>query len=533
MPTETEFLSLQKAAIDALVASLTQRIGLDLTYRPEVAFTTDLRDAVAKAVQDFRDRRSDIAGTARTAGSQPAAGSPSNPIRAEGAYLNAIRSPLVTVQSSLATRLGGDMTNRTEDQYLASIISSLNSANASLNTRLVELGTSGYSGSISYADPGVTHAPGTEPAATTWLDRVGVFSPFSAYATKLPAYEQWKGRRTSPISDNCHEGFAKDTVLADGTKITPGSDWDGPLGIVHNVQTAAWSYGGIERDWIFAIVFVPKSCMDDPERFDRVLRGDFDAAYRSMAQALVPAIDRRFPSGFVAKLLLRIWEINGKWMAGWGGPDTDPIMQMKCRAAQNYFIRFFKAIDPRFEFDWCPTVGKQSGTSTWNVMPDPTLLVSLGTDVYDEAWSTAHRVSDTMTTAQKEAIWTARFNTTLRDGVFGLTTFARVAARFGLKRTFAEFGCRNQPTGMDQGPNGGDNYIFIRLMAEHFRALDRGDFPGTSFGSACYFERADARSALSRGNAVTPATNPPTYQPTEFPLAAEEFLRQFGPNAAP
>lgn len=523
--TENEFLLSQKGILDLLVAELSERIGLDLTYRTELTFTTELRDAVAKMVQNFRDRRSDIAGTPRTAGSQPTAGTPSNPIRNEGAYLTAIRSSLTTIQSSLATRLAGDNTNRTEDQYLAALITSLNSANGSLNTRLVELATAGYAGSISYTAAGVKHVPGTEPK---WLDKVSVFDPFSGTGRRLAEYEAWLGRSMAWIVDNCFEGRTRTSPMP-GTNVptTPGSDWPE---ITTSVQNTVWAYRPITRNLMLSVPVVPMSYKDMTDRFDMVTSGAWDEHYTKTARSMIECIDKPLADGRVRKFRIRLWEWNGSWMAAYAGNTAD--LQAKARAAADYFIDFFKAIDPRFEFDFCPTVGVMQANS-FNIAPTLSKLKSWGTDVYDQAWLPAHRVTTSMSQEEKEAVWNARFNDTVLNGPQGLIAHANFAAAAGLERTFPEWACRNRAANDSPQASGGDNPVFIQRMRDHFRDLENGVYPGTRLGLAAYFERQiNVYSALSHGIDVSPATNPRTYHPTDFPNAAAKYLELFGAAAS-
>lgn len=487
--TESEFLLSQKDVLDRLVAGLSQRIGLNLTYRTEHTFTTELRDAVAEMVQDFRDRRSDIAGTPRTAGSQPAAGTPSNPIRNEGAYLTAIRSSLTTIQSSLATRLGGDNTNRTEDQYLAALITSLNAANGSLNTRLVELATAGYAGSISYTAAGVTNPPPLPARIRTF----GVFSPIATNneadgTVRLTRYANWLGRTVTRVTDNGSE--TGDFAQLKSTSIAAAAFWRAkPV------------------DLLLRVPLLPKN---NERQFTALKRGDFDTHFQEVANYLKPMIDR-VVNGKVYTLTIGLgWENNGNWYPWFGGGDPAGY-----KAGYERIAALFLATDPRFRLDWNCTLG-QMNIAASAIMPNPDSFHTLSTDIYDEFQ--AYQAS--LYGFGKEV---ERFRDRYKGGNFGLDWWAGEARRLGKDFMIPEWGVcdwrKYNSDGSLMVSGGDDNPIFIEKMAEWM------DANGDVLVWQSYFERfyTGVNHALSRGPLVNGVITP-----TKMPKSAEAFLRLFG-----
>lgn len=429
-------------------------------------------------------------------------------MRTETEYRSALLKAATAVVTSVDNRtlnLANGSDSRDEKTYLRTLLTNGTEAlTGSIRTRLDELAAS--------------PPPVPPPPPRPWLeDAFGVFSPYVAYGARLAEWERWTGRPARWIADNLFEGRRGAAA---------GSDWEE---IVHNVATAAYEYADVPAHVVLGLPLIPHSLAG---AITSLSNGVYDDYHRRMAASLMRLHGRQLGAG-VYGLRLRLWELNGNWMAAYGG--YKPI---EAKAAYERIIRLYKAVDSRFEFDWCPAIGAQNCDGR-ALMPDPTLLKGIGLDVYDEAYPTSHRVPAGTSDTDALVIFKRRFNERCRNGAYGLVAWANIAAANGLESNFTEWGCRNRESWDTPEASGGDNPWFIEAMRDHFRDLATGVYPGTKLGHHCYFERDVQLHSLARGMAARSADNTVqrdaqgkvVYGPTLFPKASAKFQELFGAAA--
>ncbi|WP_131114536.1 hypothetical protein [Lichenihabitans psoromatis] len=132
------------------------------------------------------------------------------------------------------------------------------------------------------------------------------------------------------------------------------------------------------------------------------------------------------------------WEMNDKQTAWFAGPDPQAYV-----AAFRHVVALFRAVSPRFRFDWCPSWGAQDMAADL-AYPGDDVVDTIGLDVYDYA---DHK--------SPEARWTA----SVLEAPFGLTWQRDFAQRHGKDMSYAEWGVGQA----------GDNPSFVQHMTDWFR----------------------------------------------------------------
>ncbi|WP_175345378.1 glycosyl hydrolase [Bradyrhizobium sp. ORS 375] len=280
----------------------------------------------------------------------------------------------------------------------------------------------------------------------------------------------------------------------DGAKRLPGFEQFAGRKVERTVDALdqrTWADLESSIDWVIGCwdgvpvkltLSVPMLTRDRSATLAEGAAGKYDETFRRVARTLV-AHGRDDAT-------IRIgWEFNGDWQ---------PWSAAKDPAA---FVTYFRRIvglmretpSQRFSFEWCPNHGRHQMDPT-EAYPGDDVVDVIGMDVYDESWTPLDR--------DPTSRWTKYVYQP-----FGLEWQKTFAAQHRKQIAFSEWGTGRNP----HGTGGADNPVFIRGMASWFAAnkplyQSYWDNPSPEFNTM-----------LSNG---------------QFPRAAAEFVKQFGPDAA-
>jgi hypothetical protein len=239
-----------------------------------------------------------------------------------------------------------------------------------------------------------------------------------------------------------------------------------------------WVVGCWQDSGIKLTLSVPMLTHDGVGTLRDGANGTFDDVFTTVARTLV-AHD-------APDAIVRIgWEFNGDWQP-WAAAK-DPAGYI------DYFRRIVSVMrdtpGQRFRFEWCPNLGRHDIDPT-AAYPGDEYVDVLGLDVYDETWEPAPR--DT------RARWIWYLNQP-----FGLRWHREFALQHHKPISYPEWGTGKRPNGF----GGGDNPVFIAGMADWFVKVH------PLYQSYWDNRSPEFNTEISGG---------------QFPLAAAEYVRQFG-----
>jgi hypothetical protein len=258
-------------------------------------------------------------------------------------------------------------------------------------------------------------AAGAAPALPT--APLGVYlGPGCIGAGRLPAFEQWLGRRPERASD-----FFSD------------HSW---LELVKAAERSALCWAPTGLPMSFGLPMLPR---DKSGTLAGGARGDYDKYYVQVAETLV--------RNGLGESVIRIgWEYNHAWFT-WRAAGEPQLWVA-------YWQRIVTAMrsvpGAKFKFDWCSGWSKGQ-IAPPEVYPGDDYVDIVGMDVYNGSWN-PH-------TPQQR--WQIKLN-----GPYGLTWQKEFALAHGKQISFPEWGTGTRP----DGHGGGDDPYYIRKMAEWMAA---------------------------------------------------------------
>lgn len=243
-----------------------------------------------------------------------------------------------------------------------------------------------------------------------------------------------------------------------------------------------WVVGCWDNVPVSLTLSVPMLTRDASATLAEGADGKYDATFRRIAETLV-AHGR-------SDATIRIgWEFNGHWQP-WAA-SKDP------KSFVDYFRRIVRLMretaNQRFSFEWCPNHGRHQLAPT-EAYPGDDVVDVIGMDVYDEYWTSL------------ESNPTVRWTSYVYQP-FGLIWQRDFAAQHRKALAFSEWGTGINP----QGSGGGDNPVFIRGMA-NWIAMTKPLYQS-------YWDNPSPEFNTLLSN-------------RQFPLAAAEYVKQFGSEAA-
>ncbi|MDB5420660.1 MAG: hypothetical protein JWR59_607 [Brevundimonas sp.] len=298
-------------------------------------------------------------------------------------------------------------------------------------------------------------------------EQIGVFSP-GGWGEGLEPYEGWLGQRVGYVVDNADEN---QVMLSKNFLWHVGSLAD------ESAETPT-----------HLVLGVPMLTKDRRGQFKEANAGTFDAVYKQHAIGLAKHL-RRTIGGVEYRLIVRLaWECNGTWMPWFAG--TTPAQIQGFTTLWRRIVGIYRAVDPRFEFSFCTTLGKQGMSDATLAYPGDDVVDYVDLDVYDEDHKPALKRSPDK-----------RFDDDYLNAANGLVRWREFALAHGKPLAFSEWG-----VGKDTGI---DNPIFVERFAAF---LD--ETPNVAW--ACYFERL--KTTLADGSK---------------PQSAAAYKRLFGPQPKP
>jgi hypothetical protein len=240
-----------------------------------------------------------------------------------------------------------------------------------------------------------------------------------------------------------------------------------------------WSASAYKNRVVYSVPMLP----DTPSTLATGATGAYDVYYERLARLLIAR-------GQGSATIRLGWEFNGDWYRWNAG--TNPT------AFVTYWRRIVNAMRRQpgaaFKFDWCTNLGRGT-VAPDRVYPGDAYVDYVGSDVYDHGWAPGY----------KDPVLRWK---NLVDQPYGLRWQRDFARAHGKPLSFPEWGVVLRA----DGHGGGDNPYFIERMhnwiaTNHvaYHAYFEVDMPG-------------APIRLMTG---------------QFPLAAAEFKRLFGPDASP
>ena len=185
---------------------------------------------------------------------------------------------------------------------------------------------------------------------------------------------------------------------------------------------------------------VPQLCLSVPLAtndvgLDKAASGALDAVWTQIAQLTVQA-------GFPTAYMRLGWEFNGGWY-----PWAFKGREQQFHDAFRRCVSVMRAVNAKFQYVWCPTMGMQQQWPDWTYPGDDVIDV-IGLDVYNQSYSVD--VTDTA------ALWNDVLN-----GSWGVQHIIDFAKAHGKPYAFPEFGTGTRP----DGHGGGDDPNFMTQMA--------------------------------------------------------------------
>jgi hypothetical protein len=242
--------------------------------------------------------------------------------------------------------------------------------------------------------PSPSATPSAAPAAATTYKRVVYVGND---VPDLDAYEAWLGRP------------------ADGVQLHSGragwDDWASSIGWL------AERWKGVDRPVYWSIpLFAQEGTLSAASA------GSYNQRYRTAAATLLAATPGNAPINVRTG-----WEFNGDWQ-----PWAARGQEMAYRGAFRQFVASFRAISPRFVFEWTPNIGDQ-GMNPEDAYPGDDVVDIVGMDFYyNHQWDQA----------DPAAAWAYRVNER-----YGLAWHQAFAAAHGKRTAYAEWGVSSDGDG--------------------------------------------------------------------------------------
>jgi hypothetical protein len=249
------------------------------------------------------------------------------------------------------------------------------------------------------------------------------------------------------------------------------------------VSEAAWATQCWKGTGYLLTFSVPMLPSDHVATLARGARGDYDAYFRSIGEAIVAA-------GFRTAVIRIGWEFNGGWYPWAAKPAPDDFVAFWRR-----IVVAMRAVPGQsFRFDWCPSWGMQQ-IAPDRVYPGDDVVDIIGLDIYNASWTPA--------TADPVARWRS-----FVDEPFGLRWQSDFARAHHKAVSFPEWGTGTRPDG--HGP--GDDPYFVTRMAAWIAAQH------ALYQDYWNYDAPDYQSRLDNGR---------------LPLSARAYLDSFRHRDAP